>query len=109
MPRVHINDSRGTNTGAALSLCMTTTIADQDLESEVFSLRRPPLAERIALVNQLNMLEGQLLDGADDVRGGARSDRAHELLTVVNSLRHRLGWLPIDEHHRRGWPSSASS
>jgi hypothetical protein len=82
---------------------MTTTITNEDPDSEVITFERLPLAERIAAVNQLNCLEGQLFDGEDHIRPGTRLERANELLAVVNSLRHRLGWLPIDDHHRWGW------
>jgi hypothetical protein len=82
---------------------MSTTITKRDPESEVVTFERLPLAERIAAVNQLHCLEGQLFDGENHIRQGLRGEQANELLEVVNSVRHRLGWLPIDDHHRRGW------
>jgi hypothetical protein len=83
---------------------MSTTITDQDQEPEVITFERLPLTERNALVNRLNGLEGQLFDSEKHIRRGVGPKRANELLERVNSLRHRLGWLPIDDYHRWGWP-----
>ena len=83
---------------------MSATITNQDHEPEVLTFERLALTERIALVNRLNSLEGQLFDGQNHLRSGFDLDRANELLDSVNSLRHQLGWLPIDDHHRWGWP-----
>ena len=65
---------------AALSKYMSTTITNQDHELRGLHLERLPLIERIALVNQLNSLEGQLFDGENHLRPGAGVERANRLL-----------------------------
>lgn len=60
--------------------------------------------EKTALISQVTTLETSLFDKDHHLRRGVGSSRAEELLSQINALRRRLGWLPIDDCQRYQWP-----
>jgi hypothetical protein len=61
-------------------------------------------AGKTATVNKVDVLEQQLFDGEGHLRRGMTPERATNLLDQINVLRHELGWLHLDLHHRPVWP-----
>ena len=84
----------------------TTTTHHTAAGSDSFDFgRHLSLAEKLALVNQVSILEGRLFDGQGHIRRGVSRDSAVEQLGEINIVRHDLGWLDLDLEHRLVWPT----
>jgi hypothetical protein len=50
------------------------------------------------------LVEGRLFDEMGRLRHHLSEATASALLAEINDLRHDLGWLSVDLHHRHLWP-----
>jgi hypothetical protein len=71
--------------------------------------RRLPLAQRSAMVQKVAWLEDRLFDDDGHRRQRLTEEVAGVLLNEINNLRHDLGWLLLDQHHDRIWPTDIAS
>jgi len=60
--------------------------------------------QKSAAITRVNYLERVLFDGNGHPRRRISPERADELLSAINQLRSRLGWLTLDMHHQYRWP-----
>jgi hypothetical protein len=65
---------------------------------------RLPLAQRSVLAGKVAQLEGRLFDEEGRRRHHLSEETASAVLAEINDLRHDLGWLSVDLHHRHLWP-----
>lgn len=67
-------------------------------------LRILDMTDKTVLLSQVKTLEARLFDSEHHVRGEVTADRAREVLTQINVVRSKLGWLQIDDRCRYLWP-----
>jgi hypothetical protein len=65
------------------------------------------IAEKTAAVTKVQYLERELFDDSGHVQRGLTTVQADQIVTLINDLRHALGWLEIDLDGKWRWPPSA--
>lgn len=65
--------------------------------------------DQAAAISMVSLLERRLFDAEEHLRPGMTQERAEQVLSQINALRYRLGWLRLDLHHNPVWPDEPGS